>query len=62
MATITSQQMPQTTSGEYRPLPSEDYIPKAMPKILGVGDMTATFIVSIFLVTTATTAVLGGPA
>lgn len=33
-----------------------------MPRILGTFDMTATFIVSIFLVTTATTAVIGGPA
>src|SRR5229473_5133406 len=41
---------------------SEEYVPKAMPKILGTFDMTATFIVSIFLATTATTAVIGGPA
>ncbi|MFL5628126.1 MAG: APC family permease [Ktedonobacteraceae bacterium] len=51
-----------STPKEYRPLPSEDYVSKAMPKILGTGDMLATFIVSIFLVTTATTAVSGGPA
>ena len=43
-------------------LPSEVYVPRTMPKILGPLDMTATFIVSIFLVTTATTAVIGGPA
>src|SRR5690349_16348288 len=43
-------------------LPSEDYVPRTMPRILGTFDMTATFIVSIFLVTTATTAVIGGPA
>ena len=43
-------------------LPSEVYVPRTMPKILGSLDMTATFIVSIFLVTTATTAVIGGPA
>src|SRR5260370_1111601 len=40
----------------------EEYVRKAMPKILGTFDMTATFIVSIFLATTATTAVIGGPA
>src|SRR5256884_1976631 len=58
----TNQQISQVTHEEYRPLPSESYVLDTMPKILGVGDMTATFIVSIFLVTTATTAVLGGPA
>jgi amino acid transporter len=52
----------QVTPAEDMPLalPSEDYVPRVMPKILGTGDMTATFLVSIFLVTTATTAVLGG--
>ena len=43
-------------------LPSEDYVPRTMPGILGVWDMTATFMVAIFLATTATTAALGGPA
>lgn len=52
----------QETPAEDMPLalPSEDYVPRVMPKILGTGDMTATFLVSIFLVTTATTAVIGG--
>jgi amino acid transporter len=58
----TNQQMAQATTEENKPLnlKSEEYVPKSMPKILGTRDMTATFIVSIFLVTTATTAVLGG--
>src|SRR6266496_2248286 len=58
----TNQQMAQAATAENRPLPliSEEYVPKALPKILGTWDMTATFFVSIFLVTTATTAVLGG--
>src|SRR5437763_15629320 len=58
----TNQQMSQVTHEEYRPLPSESYVPLTMPKILGARDMTVTFIVSIFLATTATTAVIGGPA
>src|SRR6266571_7315353 len=58
----TNQQMAQAATAYNRPLPliSEDYVPKSLPKILGTWDMTATFFVSIFLVTTATTAVLGG--
>jgi amino acid transporter len=59
---ITNQQMTQGATAEDKPLPlpSEDYAPKALPKILGTWDMTTTFIVSIFLATTGTTAVLGG--
>src|SRR6266480_5975723 len=58
----TNQQMAQAATAENRPLPliSEEYVPRALPKILGTWDMTTTFFVSIFLVTTATTAVLGG--
>ena len=58
----TNQQMAQAATTEDRPLQliSEEYVPRALPKILGTWDMTATFFVSIFLVTTATTAVLGG--
>src|SRR5713101_8143245 len=43
-------------------LASEEYIPKAMPPILGTFDMTATFIVAIYLVSCATTLVAAGPA
>lgn len=43
-------------------LPSERYVPQVLPRFLGLRDMTATFIVSIFLATTATTAAIGGPA
>src|SRR5207302_10583087 len=58
----TNQQMTQAATAEYRPISliSEEYVPRALPKILGTWDMTTTFFVSIFLVTTATTAVLGG--
>ncbi|TMC65948.1 MAG: amino acid permease, partial [Chloroflexota bacterium] len=58
----TNQQVSQVTHEEYKPLLSESYVPLTMPKILGARDMTVTFIVSIFLATTATTAVIGGPA
>jgi amino acid transporter len=44
------------------PLASESYVPLTLPRFLGLTDMTTTFIVSIFLATTATTAVVGGPA
>jgi len=53
---------PETALATDTALPSEDYVPRTMPKILGAWDMTATFMVSIFLATTATTAALGGPA
>ena len=43
-------------------LASEEYIPKAMPPILGTFDMTATFIVAIYLVSCATTLAAAGPA
>src|SRR5258706_9619887 len=43
-------------------LPSEAYVMKAMPSILGRLDMTATFVIIIFFITNATTAVSGGAA
>jgi amino acid transporter len=41
---------------------SETYVPRTMPRILNTWDMTTTFIVSIYLVTGATTAAAAGPA
>lgn len=43
-------------------LPSETLVPKIMPRILGTRDMTATFVVSIYLASCATTAATVGPA
>jgi amino acid transporter len=43
-------------------LVSEEYVPKAMPPILGTIDMTATFVVAIYLVSCATTLASAGPA
>jgi glutamate:GABA antiporter len=43
-------------------LASEEYVVKAMPPILGTLDMTATFLIIIFFITNATTAVAGGAA
>lgn len=62
MTTSMLQESPAAENKQPVSLPSEDYVPRTMPKILGTFDMTATFIVSIFLVTTGTTAVIGGPA
>ncbi len=55
------ERVPETTSVSATDLPSEEYVPKAMPRILGTWDMTTTFIVSIYLASGATTAALGGP-
>jgi amino acid transporter len=43
-------------------LPSEEYVVKAMPPILGTLDMTATFLIIIFFITNATTSAAGGAA
>src|SRR5689334_6526782 len=41
---------------------SETYIPRVMPRILGTWDMSAIFMVSIYLSTCATTVAVAGPA
>ena len=41
---------------------SEARVPNLMPQVLGSWDMTATFVVSMYLATSATTTVAGGPA
>lgn len=43
-------------------LASEEYVPRIMPQILGTWDMTTTFVVSIYLASSATTAAAAGPA
>jgi amino acid transporter len=55
MATYEEVSIPST-------LPSEEYVRKAMPSILGRLDMTCTFVIIIFFITNATTAVAGGAA
>src|SRR5579859_1394555 len=45
-----------------RSLPSERYIPKAMPTVLGTTDMTTTYLVAVFFIVNAATAAQGGPA
>jgi Amino acid transporters len=50
--------MPHAPSG----LRSEHVIPRIMPRILGTQDMTATFVLSTYLASYASTAVAGGPA
>ncbi len=41
---------------------SEENVPRMMPRILGTWDMSATFIVCIYLASCMTTAITGGPA
>nr|BBH92868.1 amino acid transporter [Thermogemmatispora argillosa] len=43
-------------------LPSESYVPRVMPRLLSTGDMVATFLMIVFFITNATTAVAGGAA
>ncbi|MBA2284932.1 MAG: amino acid permease [Ktedonobacteraceae bacterium] len=49
-------------AGMPSPLVSEEYVPRAMPPLLGTLDMTTTFLMIIFFITNATTAVAGGAA
>ena len=44
------------------PLPSEEYVVKAMPSILGSFDMTVVYVMIIFFITNATIAIAGGAA
>ena len=58
-----SEQTPTLSSDiAQKALPSETLVPKIMPRILGTWDMTATFVVSIYLASCATTAATVGPA
>lgn len=41
---------------------SENYVPQTMPRILGTFDMTATFVIAIYALSSAPTAVSGGAA
>ncbi|WP_165423171.1 APC family permease [Ktedonosporobacter rubrisoli] len=41
---------------------SETYVPRTMPPVLGTWSMTATFVICIYLASSATTAASGGPA
>jgi amino acid transporter len=47
---------------EVKPLPSEEYIVKAIPPILGTFDMTAIYLMAIFWITNTTVAATAGPA
>ena len=44
------------------PLPSENYVVRAMPSILNSLDMTTTYLIAIFFIVNAVTAASGGPA
>ena len=47
---------------EDRTLLSEEYVPRALPQVLGTFDMTAAFIMAVFWVSNVTTIVTGGAA
>ncbi len=44
------------------PLPSEEYVAKAMPSLLNTLDMTALYLVSIFFIVNSVSAATAGPA
>lgn len=48
------------SSGQESSLPSEQYIPRAMPPILGTFDMTATYVIALFLINNAVLTATGG--
>jgi glutamate:GABA antiporter len=45
-----------------RPLPSEEYVPQALPRILGPADMTALYIMAVFWASNVTGIAMAGPA
>jgi amino acid transporter len=57
MATL---QAPTKKTGTPDTLPSEEYVVKAMPSILGPFDMTAIYVSAIFFISNAATAASGG--
>ncbi len=61
MATI-NMPAPEKNFDTADPLPSEEYVEKAMPSILGSFDMTVVYVMIIFFITNATTAIAGGAA
>src|SRR5438128_11031760 len=62
MDKMATYEVPARQSSRQSTLPSEEYVAKTMPPILGTLDMTATFLIIIFFITNATTAVAGGAA
>lgn len=59
MATFGQVQIP-SSSEEARPLSSEAYVPRAMPRILGTFDLIAVYVLALFAFSSAPTSVLGG--
>src|SRR5712692_2763612 len=62
MDKMATYEVPTQQSSRQSTLPSEEYVVKTMPPILGTLDMTTTFLIIIFFITNATTAVAGGAA
>src|SRR6266851_9514836 len=62
MDKMATYEVPAQQSSRQNALPSEEYVVKTMPPILGTLDMTTTFLIIIFFITNATTAAAGGAA
>src|SRR5712691_3219714 len=62
MDKMATYEVPARQSSRQSTLPSEEYVAKTMPPILGTLDMTTTFLIIIFFITNATTSVAGGAA
>ena len=59
---ISEQNIPLGLANTETQLPSEEYVPQTMPRILGTFDMTATFVIAIYALSSSPTAVSGGAA
>src|SRR6266702_2018397 len=64
MSTASSSQSSMTAKAvTQRPrLPSETYITKALPHVVGSGDLTALLLLNVYWVTNVTPMAAGGPA
>lgn len=60
--TISMEQRNSPDGGASSSLPSETYVPEAMPTILNTRDMIATYLVAVFFIVNAAIAAQGGPA
>src|SRR5579863_6750918 len=59
---MSTYEMPVKRNSREAALPSEEYVAKAMPPILGSVDMVATYLLIVFFITNSNTAVSGGAA
>lgn len=57
---MITQDQPVSTASKPDILPSETYVPKAMPAVLGTLDMTAIYVVALFFIPNVALTALGG--